>query len=289
MSKKKVELNKGDLSTTTLGKVNSKKRKPFLLIFLIILFTSVVYFFPQIETLINKYTNPEVIVEEKPDIILDEDVVIEEEQETIEKYDYKKDLTINSDLFSLTNIVYEKNVLKFNLKGNKNVDLENYNYFLEAYSENKTLLTRIMLVKEKINLTFEKEYIYELEIEKIAYFQLRNISQDEYPLVALEQDVNGLGELICENKLETLKYTFRDLQLLIVEKQVMLTEENIVNYELLVGSENGVSNTINEERTIFKSLINLNIYNGNDPFYFKKDTHVSIVKFELETNGFSCR
>lgn len=291
MSKKnKVEINKESLSTSVLGDVKNKKRNPFLLIFILIIFLSVIIFLPDISLFVDKLLNKENSLhekfvpnntEKKPNDNIDKEEDLKEE-----KFLYKPNLEINMTSFLLSDFNYSNDVLKFNVLGleNKSINLNQHNYFLEIYSNNNTLLKRIMLEKDNVNSSYLKNYSY--MVDEPSYFELKEINETEYPKVSLTEDSEKKASLYCEGELDEYEYFFEEGKLYSV---IYTKDVDDSSTGLLGNEESGITKYINNEEGKYVEVVNLNIHkNITKEFYYNKDEGATKIKFELESNNFIC-
>ncbi|MEG1892504.1 MAG: hypothetical protein RR189_01250, partial [Bacilli bacterium] len=200
MKKKKNEvvINNKELEPTVLATLKPKKTNLIGLILLFIVFIGVVVFLPEISKFVEDYKNKDIPINApiKPN---DKNEDKEDKPEEIKKYKYTSDLVITKENFSVSNILLNNSNLSFTITNTSkgNLLLSKYNYFLEVYDATDTLISRIKLSEDTINLNDKKEYSYGILKNSIEYFTLREIKSEDYPALSLNEDEKGNSVLEC--------------------------------------------------------------------------------------------
>ena len=305
MAKKKntVVINQEELSKTVLGDIDEKKGNITFLIVIFVLLIAAVFFSPYVTQYISKIkdgdsSNTPVINPDKTDDNVDKD-----ENKTYEIVDYKDDMSLTLDDLIINNLVISSNNLSYKvtvLEG-KNLDLSLHNYFIEFYN-NDTLITRRKLESLKLNSKVVKEYSYSFDYQNINKVSLVEKTIDEYPNVTIDADENNNQAMICKNDVETITYTFSKDKLYRISDEIKINinldtydslYENYANIAEKYNNYKGYSSNISvlNDNVIFTFVLDLNFADislSSSNYYYKKDTSPSVVKFELEAQGFKC-
>lgn len=312
MAKKKenIVITDKELTPTIIGKLDTKEKSPILLLFVFLIFIAVAIFLPDItnyvDGLLNGKTNNNKPTTNIP--VNNNNQKNPDEIEEIVYYDYKEDLVISNDLFTISNIVVANNIISFNMKNNteNKLNLDELKYFLELYTSDTTLLQRIKISygslekEEIINYSYEIDDNTQSNFEKLLVIKK---TEDDYPEVTLNVNEENKGILICTKGYETITYTFANEYLTNISNLVnypyssdLKYATNLQNYQVLSATYNnydGVSSTIVTASTgfAFTTLIDLKntdikVLDNNN--YYPYRTLSKTVKFETESNGFSC-
>lgn len=305
MAKKKntVVINQEELSKTVLGDIDEKKGNITFLIVIFVLLIAAVFFSPYVTQYISKIKNGDssntpVINPDKTDDNVDKD-----ENKTYEIVDYKDDMSLTLDDLIINNLVITSNNLSYKvtvLEG-KNLNLSLHNYFIEFYN-NDTLITRRKLESLKLNSKVVKEYSYSFDYQNINKVSLVEKTTDEYPNVTIDADENNNQAMICQNDVETITYIFSKDKLYRISDEIKINinldtydslYENYANIAEKYSNYKGYSSNISvlNDNVIFTFVLDLNFADislSGSNYYYKKDTSPSVVKFELEAQGFKC-
>lgn len=311
--KEQIVINNEELQSTTLGYLEDEKRGPFGLIFLFLIFIVFAFFLPEITNYVNKLMgkNTTGIIEPTVDPTKKDDK--DNNEEEAKMYDITDSLT-----FDYTNIKfsefkkYEDNnkyYISFRLDNNsdKMIDLSKSKYFIETYSEDKTLLERHIFNYTKLNTKSYTTEIIELsydEYNKTNKIIISYKTLEDYPEVSLNIDTNSEYVLSCSNSKNKLIYTFnKDSKLVRINDTVNYANDNssdyanaLINYRNQVANFNnvdGISSSLVEITTGFTvttdvnvKTVNLNSVNNSN--YYGTDAVIKEVKFEMESRGYSC-
>lgn len=283
-----------------------KKRSNFGRVLIIFLaFVLVIYFIDDISVYINnllgKETAPTISggasSHKKP-------IVDDGEHKEVVYNVYKNELSFAQDEMTFTNFNYSNGILTFDIQNDntKKIDKSSQKYFIETYNESKTLLERrkldIGVIVEKAKVSFSldlnKEFYYIVLIEK---------ETDDYPIVNLKNDENGKGIISCTKGNETIEYTFLNNELNLIKDSINNSDINNTNYynsyiafqdkanrynkiEGITATFNG---TVNGYSVVFSlNLANVNLEGLDEKNYFSYKEVPKVVKFEMETKGFTC-
>ncbi len=305
---KNVIINKEELSITKIGEMTTSEQNPIFIFFLFGVLLVFIFFLP---TIVN-YFNKE---DEKPDYsVIDNKTGHEKEEnpnenEDVVFYTFGESLSIPlEDTLLVQNFHLEGNTLSFTItnKGDSRFHFNQKNYFLETYTEENTLLERVILAKESISKETSVDFSYPiLESTAANMKKIRFIEKEiaDYPNITLEKNDANEEVLVCTNNKETLTYKFKDQKLFSITDVVNYSlEDNGYNTKLeewknksaLYNTIGGISSTFIEAGNGFivntvLDLANAKLNNVNNEHYYSYETLGKVVKFEMEARGFSCK
>lgn len=311
--KEQIVINNEELQTTTLGYLEDEKRGPFGLIFLFLIFIVFAFFLPEITNYVNKLIgkNTTGIIEPTIDPTKKDDK--DNNEEEAKMYDIADSLTFDYTSIKFSEFKkYEDNnkyYISFRLDNNsdKMIDLSKSKYFIETYSEDKTLLERHIFNYIKLNTKSYTTEIIELsydEYNKANKIIISYKTLEDYPEVTLNIDSNSEYILSCSNSKNKLIYTFnKDSKLVRINDTVNYANDNssnyanaLINYRNQVANFNnidGISSSLVEITTGFTvttdvnvKTVNLNSVNNSN--YYGTDAIPKEVKFEMESRGYNC-
>lgn len=311
--KEQIVINNEELQTTTLGYLEDEKRGPFGLIFLFLIFIVFAFFLPEITNYVNKLMgkNTTGIIEPTIDPTKKDDK--DNNEEEAKMYDIADSLTFDYTSIKFSEFKkYEDNnkyYISFRLDNNsdKMIDLSKSKYFIETYSEDKTLLERHIFNYTKLNTKSYNTEIIELsydEYNKANKIIISYKTLEDYPEVTLNIDSNSEYILSCSNSKNKLIYTFnKDSKLVRINDTVNYANDNssnyanaLINYRNQVANFNnidGISSSLVEITTGFTvttdvnvKTVNLNSVNNSN--YYGTDAIPKEVKFEMESRGYNC-
>lgn len=311
--KEQIVINNEELQATTLGYLEDEKKGPLGLIFLFLIFIVFAFFLPEITNYVNKLMgkNTTGIIEPTVDPTKKDDKDSNEEEAKM--YDITDSLTFDYTSIKFSEFKkYEDNnkyYISFRLDNNsdKMIDLSKSKYFIETYSEDKTLLERHIFNYTKLNTKSYTTEIIELsydEYNKANKIIISYKTLEDYPEVSLNIDSNSEYILSCSNSKNKLIYTFnKDSKLVRINDTVNYANDNssnyanaLINYRNQVANFNnidGISSSLVEITTGFTvttdvnvKTVNLNSVNNSN--YYGTDAIPKEVKFEMESRGYSC-
>lgn len=299
--KKQIIISEEELTPTVLATVKEKKVNFFAMILLFGLFISVIYFLPEINKLYEKYKNEESVI--NPNINTPNEDENNEEIPEEEKYTFSNTLEIVKDNYKINNFKYESNLLTFDIvnTGKSSVNLNNTNNYIEIF-DNNTLIKRIKL-EDLLSVGSTKSYSYTLNITEISHLKYNEIAEADYPSVKLSEDEEGYGNLECTIDDDSIVYKFVNNKLVNIEEKIILnvTDENyqkslssyqtlIANYDLQEGITGTITNTTSTYFiNIFINLSKATIGKLNNKDYYGINTEPKVIKFEMESRGYSCK
>lgn len=311
--KEQIVINNEELQTTTLGYLEDEKRGPFGLIFLFLIFIVFAFFLPEITNYVNKLMgkNTTGIIEPTIDPTKKDDK--DNNEEEAKMYDIADSLTFDYTSIKFSEFKkYEDNnkyYISFRLDNNsdKMIDLSKSKYFIETYSEDKTLLERHIFNYIKLNTKSYTTEIIELsydEYNKANKIIISYKTLEDYPEVTLNIDSNSEYILSCINSKNKLIYTFnKDSKLVRINDTVNYANDNssnyanaLINYRNQVANFNnidGISSSLVEITTGFTvttdvNVKTVNLNSVNNSSYYGTDAIPKEVKFEMESRGYNC-
>lgn len=304
---KKVRVNEEELAITKIGELTMAEQNP---LFIFLVFGSLLLFIFFLPTLVN-YFNKE---EEKPDYSLpnkqdkvDNSDTMDNQDEVI--YELSNTLSISlEENIIIKDFYLEDTHFTFTVTNNRNTrfSFNQKNYFLEMYSDDNTLLERIILVKDTIAKGASVDFSYSvMESTAANAKKIRFVEKGvaDYPNITLEKTETGEQLLVCENDGETLTYHFKENKLETINEVVNYSNQN-TSYSVkleewknkvnLYNNTNGVLSTFMEAGNSFvvNTIVDLKMANINtlsNAYYYLLDTEPKVVKFEMESRGFRCK
>ena len=298
--KKKVVISDQELTPTVLATIEEKKFNLLSLILLFAIFGGVVFYLPEISTYVEQYLNPSPSTSVKPSV---KDTNDNDEQVEIEKYPYTLTLSITKGKMTLSNFSITNDYLSLQIANSDNValDMDEYNYYLEMYSEDDTLLQRIKMDDFKVGASSSIMMSYSIKASEIAYFTFLEISEEEYPSFIPIADANKEAVFICQKDTETINYKLKDNKLYAIEDIFMIqnTEENFTTllgtYQSLAATYNAMNGVVSEvtnDGNILRFITNMDLTVNNSltisKIIYPKDTDAKVIKFELSSKGYTC-
>lgn len=303
---KNVKINKEEFSVTKVGELDNNQKSPiFVLVFLGIML-SVIFFLPDMEEIKKQFI-------EKKDYIFNnivKEVKEKKDDETPVKENkllsFSSDLTVSiAEGVSIDTFKLEKNTLSFkvtNASSNR-YSFATENYFLELYTENDTLLERIIL--SDLVVLKQTSEVFALDITSTAFKKLQFVKKEvsDYPNVILEKNENDEEFLVCKNKEEVLTYKFLKGKLVSVSSEVNY-KSDAKDYANLLETWKKEAETLNAREGIQSIFVNTGVnfivnteidlntakMDAKDrAVFYKKDELPKVIKFEMEARGFTCK
>ncbi len=301
----KVPIANTELSPTTIGAINENESGLKSVIIIFSLLIVIIFVLPYVMSWFEKEQTPNPT----PQVTVpSQNQEPEQQEEKVENY-----LSLNEQIKeSLNNCNYNVTANEQNLSiniTNVNADaniLINKPTFIELYTEDKTLIKRIMLPKEMLEKNKSTTYTYDITGQE-AYIMLKSPAKEDYPqvnIVSINQNKEPF--LTCTKDNETLTYIFQTqnneyylTKIVDSLKITSVTEETINNYENIASIYNtieGVQAQLNQENGLdFTTTLDLNKLNFetaskslNNEAYYAKDTIAKVINFEMESNDYIC-
>lgn len=309
MAKKnqKVILENIELQPQVIGYSYKKKSNIGRVIFIFIAFILIIYYINDISVYINNLLGKKSATsiqkladEEKKGIIKNNK---NSEKEELNYYTVDENTEVKLADLILNNFKYNNSIFSFEAtnNSNQNIDLTAKKYFLETYNSNKTLLERYKVDIEKINANAKNSFEFSIKND-FEYFVITEKNIDDYPMVTLTES-NGVGLLTCSKDIETIIYSFKNDELVSIKHSIVDNNINDTDYNIrksLIQSKansynnmNGITatfnSTVNGYSAIFDILLDqANLSNISEKYYYGYKEYAKVVKFEMQTYGFSC-
>lgn len=308
---KDVKVNREELSITKIGEINTVEQSST---FVLILFGCILVFIFFLPTIVNWIKG----ADDKPDYSLTENNKNPNEAEkpetpsqgTLEDYyTFSDTLSISLETgITISNFVMNANGLSFTVTNTSEnrFYFNKDNYFLELYTEDNTLLERIILsdvvVASKNNMVLEYAIsdTTRNNMNKLLFVKKDRVM---YPDIMLEKNENQEELLTCIKGGETITYTFKEEKLNRITEAVnyAITDSN---YSVLLEQWKTDSEKLNSLEGITSMFVNTGngflvntvidlktVKNSNleNVHYYPNETLAKVVKFEMEARGFGCK
>lgn len=303
---KNIKINEEDLSITKIGEMDTSSQSTVFIFFLFILIMVFVFFLPTIVNYINgESEKTDSYVEKSPEINENE---ADTEENEIKFYTISNILTISlEENIKLDQFSINENTLSFQVTNDSTnrFDFDKENYYLELYTEENTLLNRILLdnviahnSSDTVNLTLD-----ETDVSLVKKLTFVKKEERDYPNITLTQNDLGESVLTCTKEEENITYKFNKEELFEINDVINIdnTKENYIALlnEWKTTSESlnaveGITSILIDAKTSFvvNTLIDLKtakLPNNASEYYYKKDTLAKVISFEMEARGFSCK
>lgn len=306
-SYKNLKVDESDLAVTKIGEMPNENKSPIFVILVFGILIAFIIFLPDIVSYLSEGNIPFI---NGPSVI--------EEENTPEDVNEKELIYYNLDSSSfiqleeginISNLEVENNKLSFVISNNNESKFyfSKRNYFIELYSEDKTLLERIILTKDSISNDSSKDYNYSILSNtainaKMIVFVEKQV--EDYPLVTLSTNEEREEVLTCIREDETITYKFKEEKLeVILDVLNYIRSDNdieylndVMNWQNRVSSYNNINGITssfisNDNGFVVNTMLNLaNVKTSaiDNDYYYEYKTPAKVVNFEMEARGFSC-
>lgn len=306
MAKKnyKIALENVELQPQVIGYSYKKKSNIGRVIFIFIAFILVIYFINDISVFINNLLGKKsaVSIQELAD---EENINIHhgenKAKEDIVYYTLNDNLEISYNDVLFNNFKYSNNILVFDVVNitSKNIDLTNKKLFLELYNSNKTLLERFKIDINTLNHNTKTSFEF-VSKNNFDYLVITEKNTNDYPPVNLNENN---GTLSCYKDNETIIYTFNNNELLSIKHSIVDNNVNDLNYSsreglyqnkvMIYNNINGITATFNSTVNGYSAVFTIELDKANlstisEKYYYSYKEQAKVVKFEMQTYGFSC-
>jgi len=309
MAKKeeKIILENIELKPQVIGYTYQKKNNIGRVIFIFIVFALAVFYINDISVFINNLLgkkSSEAISNLTGNNKEDKDDNQDNIENEVNYNIYSNGLEFIEGKMTLNNFNFSNNKLTFDIlnKTETTLELTNKKYFLETYTQDKTLLERLKV--DVGSIKSGEKVSYELVIKNPFYYVVleeKNIS--DYPIIKLEENENGIASMTCTKDIENIIYMFNKEELINLKHTISdsnITSDNYYNnynlYQNKVSSYNlmdGITGTFNGTLNGYTAILTLDLQraslsNLQERFYFNYKEQPKVVKFEMQTYGFNC-
>jgi len=213
-------------------------------------------------------------------------------------------LTVQEGSIALNNFVFMNNILTFDITNNSgsNIDLNGKKYFIETYTQDKTLLERFKLDIGSIANNTKVNYKFDLN-NSFYYLVLEEKKIEDYPVVTLKYDQNGFANITCTKNNNKIVYKFSNDELLeinhtIEESDINATDyyvrySNYQNKAMSYNNLDGITATFNGSLNGYTAVFAIDLQKANlanikELYYYGYKEVPKVVKFEMQTYGFTC-
>lgn len=309
--KLEIVLKDEELTPTTIGFLEDEKKSSLILVLFFVIFVLFAVFLPDITNYVNK------LLGKDQDIIVtptkEETEKPEEEQNDIKMYDLSDTLefTYNDIVFSSFKKyqMEESYYLAIKLTNNskKTIDFSKDKYYIELYSQEKTLLGRYIFSNIQLSTNSTNSQIISLTEDEYNNFSKLVITlktEKDYPEIVLTEDENKQPNLKCNRIGNTINYTFdKQNNLIRIKDTINYPNDNSDSYKQTLSlyqsqvanynTKKGVSSSLVEISTGFTVTTDISISTANikelaNDNYYSNDTNPKVIKFEMESRGYSC-
>ncbi len=304
---KNLKINEEELAVTKIGEMPNENKNPIFLLLVFGIFIVFVFFLPSVVTYFQEgnFTitgNSKVEDEPKENELESENEIVYYTIDSNLVVDLEEGIQLNNFKISTDSISYTVH----NSLDNK-FYFDKRNYFMELYTDNNTLLERIILSKESVSKDVSKDFNYSIntqtasEAKKIVFLE-KNV--EDYPNVELTKNEADEGELVCTKNFETITYTFHNDDLIQIsdivnynqmanqsayQNDLALWQSRVSNYNNIEGvSSSFVTSTNGFVANTVLDLENVKLSNVDNENYYEYKTAAKVVSFEMESRGFSC-
>jgi len=302
---KNVKINREDLSITKIDEIDSTEQNPIFVVGIFVVLLIFILFLPSIVNLINK--DEEKIDYSVPTNQTDDNVIPDANEITY--YDYSSSLTaILEENITATDFKIDGTKLTFTINNNTNAryNFSNNHYYVELYTEDKTLLERVMIPKTTVGTKTSQEFTFNLDSNTISKFKkivFVKKEETDYPNITLTANDSGKYLLTCSKDTEVLTYEFTNLKLISIIDELNI-KSSTDNYETLKSNwestceeyqtYNGVEADFMAVSTEFAVKIEIDsktadIKKLNNSYYYDYETLAKVISFEMNAQGFTCK
>lgn len=311
MAKKKmivVDYDKELTPVTLAVKEDKKKASIFGIVWIVLIFgifiLGVIYL-PDIASFVNNYFNPDVVTPSGGNNNKNNgNDDVNSDDEKIKEYVISDNLEISFDSFKINNIKKENNKISMDIVNTSNeiLDLSKDNYFINMYSESKTLLKRVMLGDVIVSVGSTYTVSYDVD-ENVYMLSVYNLSKKDYPAYVVTSDESNMGTLTCTKEYEKIDYLTNNNKVYAINLLNEVSSSD-TNFNTLYATYQAMKNTYDNVEGIsssldvinnvltFRSIINLNVVldgSINLKSYYPKDTDAKVIYFEMTSMGYTCK
>lgn len=311
MAKKKmivVDYDKELTPVTLAVKEDKKKASIFGIVWIVLIFgifiLGVIYL-PDIASFVNNYFNPDVVTPSGGNNNKNNgNDDVNSDDEKIKEYVISDNLEISFDSFKINNIKKENNKISMDIVNTSNeiLDLSKDNYFINMYSESKTLLKRVMLGDVIVSVGSTYTVSYDVD-DNVYMLSVYNLSKKDYPAYVVTSDESNMGTLTCTKEYEKIDYLTNNNKVYAINLLNEVSSSD-TNFNTLYATYQAMKNTYDNVEGIsssldvinnvltFRSVINLNVVldgSINLKSYYPKDTDAKVIYFEMTSMGYTCK
>ncbi|NMA51139.1 MAG: hypothetical protein GX951_04750 [Mollicutes bacterium] len=289
MTKKKNKTSQGPLESKTIGTYKRGKNSLWVLLFIFILFSTLVFFLPNISKYYRKYINE--AFEGKPI----NDITKKQEQPAINYKITDKEAIVNGVVFSNFKLI--DNSFYVSAKSNKEVNLTELKYYLTIYDESNKII-KWYLIKGELQPNVSKDFIINID-NSFTSFNIYSAGKDNFPNSNITE-MMGSQTLVCKNEYEKITYNFIDDKLNNLNFNVLVKNNSSKFEELQLkyfnmyykyNKTNGVTSEINIESDVILNIdfdLEKVVTDLENPIFFKKNVSSAEVNYTMLINEYIC-
>lgn len=313
-----VVISKEELIPTTIGVIREKESSPLGVIILFVLLITAVIFMPDITRYINEFLHPVTVNEESTtgnNIVInkEEDKNPNVNEKDIEYLNAKEniEMTIQGMRIGVTinENTKEMNLVLTNISGSSQFFINN-KYYIELYSSDKKLLSRIKIPSKA--LLDAENYVYDISsayrLGDVAYALIEAKEENDYPGIELiNVDDYNRPYLTCKKDNTSIVYTFNkdnnSYKLIKIKEssKYVNPSETIINeyerkidkYETIKGvnasitpATNGFTFNLELDLNYVKVAANKTLLDKEE--YYESATSANKINFELTSLDYTC-
>lgn len=212
----------------------------------------------------------------------------------------KKDISFND--IKVSNPTYKDRSLTIEVSSEKNIELEDLDYYVEFYKEKKQFLFRRTLKGTvSSNDTTEINFL-DIDVDGDVYIAISHIDDSAIPKVKFTTDETGISGFSCKKNNVIYEYDFNDTGLIRVNKKESYTNNNLEEFSNKLFETQKEANKLNQLNGVTANVVEANkeyIYKIEidyleaddkklDNYFFSKGLPNYVVLFKMNSEGFDC-
>lgn len=304
-NKNKIMLEDVELKPQVIGYTYQKKSNLGRVIFVFAIFILAVFYIDEISVFINDFIGKDTAQAIKQNVENNkQEKEPEKDSGEIVFNIVDVNLSIKEKDIVLNNFEKENNKLTFDITNNAKVSV-NYStkkYYIETYTENKTLIERVKI--DIPSITPGDKITNEVELRNDFYYLVFvEKNNEDYPAIELQNDDTGNATLTCIKDNDTLVYTFKDMKLQRIEHKVINNDTTNTDYYNkyyenqakinMLKEIDGVTANFSGSLSGFSSSVLIELSKANlskvkEKYYYGYNEEAKVVSFEMQTYGFVC-
>lgn len=304
---KNLKVDENDLAITKIGEMPNENKSP---IFVIVVFGILITFIIFLPDIVSYFSEGNIPFINGPSVIEEENTPQDSTKKELVYYNLDSATLIKlEEGIKVSDFKMENNKLAFTINNTNESKFyfSKRNYFIELYSEDKTLLERIILTKDSISKDSSKEYSYSvlsntaLNATMIVFVEKQ---VEDYPVVTLSTNEEREEILTCVREDEVITYKFKDEKLeaiidvlnyvrndndILYLNDVMSWQSKVSSYNNINGiTSSFISNDNGFVVNTMLDLANVKPEALDNDYYYGYKTLAKVVNFEMEARGFRC-
>ena len=227
----------------------------------------------------------------------------DDEQDAMSEYIKIDDnTTISFNNLKISNPVYSNNSLTLTIYSEKEINLDELEYYIEFYKDKSKFLFRRSLNGLIPSKTSTKIIINNITLEKDTYLAISHISKNTIPKKNFSTDESGISGFKCKYGDISYEYDFQNSKLIRVSKKYNYKSSNLEEFSSRLfdvqkevnrlNSQEGVTASIVEYNKEFIYIVEVNYLEAAnqkiDKYFFDKDELDRVIYFKMTAEGFDC-